>query len=400
VLAVAGGLWLLVLAVPSARAQSELGSFDAVAGADGVRVSGLVPGAPLSPQVVDKATPVAQALVNGLGESRAFAFAPYPGDNALSLPGTLFPLVGLPAPPSYPLMAASESPTQPESTISQPGLTLAAKSDELASTAKATVGGDAGANAVGRAMTSAGAKADRETGEVVAEAASTVESATFEGVLRIGATHATAKVVQPPTGPAKLEASFSAEGVTIAGTTVGVTDKGFVLPGSTAAVPDTSGLSPVLDQAGISMVFLEPVVGEYSVVSGGLVVTVPVALPDRDPVLTTYTFGRASASAQGVVAGVVPIDDSTDVPPTPDGSGSVLGSGSSPGAVASPSLPGPTGEGGSVVPPSAAAPAAAQRAVPMASAVSFYLVLVAAAVVAATGAVLVRLFGVRLLWTS
>src|SRR5207245_10170445 len=83
-----------------------------------------------------------------------------------------------------------------------------------------------------------------------------------------------------------------------AGTSVAVTDKGIVFPGSTSPVPDTSGLNPVLDGAGVSMKYLRATSVGQAVVSAGLVVSVKQAGPTGD-VVVTYTFGRATASASG-----------------------------------------------------------------------------------------------------
>jgi hypothetical protein len=402
--------------VAGVRAQTAPGptitSYDASAGADGVRVGVFITGFPLVNQVVDVGAPSAQAAVNALGKSQAFAAMPYPGDAVLTLPSTVLPLLGVPSPPGFPLIASSDASTSPEATVSQPGLSMTAKSEERSSTAKVVAGGGSG---VGSAEATATSKVDAPSGEVSATSAMNADVVSVQGVLRIGHVGATAQVTQGTSGDAKVASTFSAEGVTIAGVSVGVSDKGIVLPGTSTRVPDTSGLSPVLDLAGVSMKVLPVERHANSVVSSGLVVSTKAAGPTGD-ILVTHTFGRASAAASGSfeaapagssaggdIAAPASPPDSSDVAAAPAASGAV-------GTTAGLTSTSPTLSSGVASSPRrpAAAPSSrpGQTAVALAgasssttSAASLYLVLVVGAVVAASGLVLVRLFGVKLLWT-
>jgi hypothetical protein len=419
-LAIAGGLAsgvTLGLGPLAAGAQSDAGArlttFDASASADGVRVGVFVAGAPLANQVVDLGGPTAQALLNSLGRSQAFAAMPYPGDTLLSLPGTIFPVIGLPSPPGYPLIARSDVSTSPQSSITQPGLSLTAKSDNHSSQASASSGGGGAAGGVAAAAATALTRLDDSTGDLTANSQATADVANIQGVLRIGHVSGEAQVVQPASGGVKATSSFAVEGVSIAGVSAAVTDKGIVLPGTTTPVPDTSGLSSVLDGAGVSMKYLVASAQGSSVVSAGLVVSVKEAGPTGNDVVT-YTFGRAAASVAGSSSSAAAASTGAGAVPTSTGDQTTLpapSTGTDTGGLGSPlsaavaSVPGSSVAGSSPrIPRSAVAPTAGPptRVAPAsstASAASLYLLLVAGAIVAASGLVLVRLFGVKLAWT-
>jgi len=406
-LAGATGAWSA--ARPVASADVKLTAFDVVAAADGVRVLLFAPSAPLSSNLFDGGAPVTQALVNGIGESRGLASVPYPGDTALTLPSLLLPLVGLPAPPDYPLLASSASPNKPKAVVDVGPLHMAAKSDQYSSSAESSGGGGTADNAIGRFATTAKATAEPATARVLSKAESTTEAATFGGVLTVGRVHAVANVTRPATGKSTTTTSLEIEGVTAAGTTIGVTPKGFVLPGSTAPIPDTSGLSPVLDAAGLSLQYVQAQPLTNGIVSAGLAITV------RTPSATiTYILGRVLALASSSVtqSPALSVDTGVAAPAATSGTGSTETASSSPAPAASTAASGLSG--GSVAAPTAVAPVvaapatretaglAASRAVPTStvSTTSFYLVLVIGALVGLVGAALVRIFGVRLVWTS
>ena len=379
-------------------------AFDVVAGADGVRVLVNVPSAPLSSNVFDGGAPVTQALVNGIGESRALASVPYPGDTAVSLPSLVLPLVGLPAPPDYPLMASSAAPNKPKAVVDSGPLHMAAQSDTHSSSAEATGGGSSGDNAIGRFATSASASADPTVAKVVAKAESTTEAASFGGVLNVGRVHALANVTRPATGKPTTTSSLEIDGLTAAGTTIGVTSKGFVLPGSTSPVPDTSGLSPVLDAAGLSMQYVQSQPVTNGIVSAGLAITV------RSPSATvTYVLGRVRAIASSTVTqtAVAPVEVGIAQPAAGESGAAPAAAPSSPGAGSAAASP--AGATVAAAPVTSAAPAATSASArpstglaasrepsSTVSTTSFYLILVIGALIGLVGGVLVRLFGVKL----
>lgn len=383
------------LVVGSARA--ELVTFAVDAGADGVRTSVEVPGAPLTSQVADTAGPISTAMVNGLGESRALASLPYPGDTPTSLPNLLFPLVGLPTPPPYPLMATSEHPSRPASSVEGPNGSLSARSDADSSEATATAEDDGADGGNGRSSTSAAAVVARDDAVVTAEATSTTESETYAGgAFRVGRVHATAFVRRPLSGTPVVRSSFSAEGVTVGDAGVEVTPEGILVPGAATPVPDTSGQAPALDEAGVFMRYVEPEEVEGGVVSAGLVVTVETPTPSGTRTRTTYTFGRARAVATATAEeGGRPPPPTTTTVTTPESA--------TPPVVPDWTPPAPEQPAAAVAAPvRGAVPASTTRTVdPLTlSAASFYLVLVVAAAVVTAASLAVRLSRVRTTWTS
>src|SRR5438445_3161714 len=168
-----GVLATAVLAVATtvaggAEAPAAPTSYEAVASAEGVRFSFGAPGFVAVDTFIDGGGPVSQSVIDGLGNSRAFASLPYPGDLAISGPGLLAGLTGLPSPPPYPFYVSSSHPTTPESKLAQPGYGLAAKSAESSSEGSTMTGGGSGsgasASAIGSTVTDATTSRDATSG--------------------------------------------------------------------------------------------------------------------------------------------------------------------------------------------------------------------------------------------
>src|SRR5438477_1700681 len=115
-------------------------TLEARATAEGGRFGFAVPGFAVVEQIIDGGGPVADARIDALGNSRAFAALPYPGDHAINGPSNVAGLAGLPSPPAYPFYAGSTYPLQPDSSLHQPGWDLHARSEEFASEATAAGG--------------------------------------------------------------------------------------------------------------------------------------------------------------------------------------------------------------------------------------------------------------------
>ena len=406
----ATGAWSA--ARPQVAGGPQLTSFDAVAGADGVRVLVEVPSAPLSSNVFDGGVPVTQALVNGIGESR-LASVPYPGDTLLTTPGLVFPLVGLPAPPDYPLIVSSAAPNKPKAAVDYGVLHITARSDAVSSAVDASGGGGSGASAIGRFATAVTATADRKAARVTSKAESTTEVVSIGGVLSIGRVHAVAEVRRPAAGKATTTSSLEIDGLRAAGTAIGVTSNGFVLPGSNQPVPDSAGLSPVLDAAGISLQYVkaQPIAG--GIVSAALAITLKGSTAPANGSVT-YILGRVRAIATATVGDAVtlPVDAGIggaivtppQSPAAEPGAGGAVAETSAATDAGSSAAPGagtasPTAETAARPATDAATRTAAVRGSTV-STTSFYLVLVIGALVGVVGGVLVRLFGMRLRWSS
>lgn len=386
----------VAVGVGAGAQDSPLESYTATAAANGVRIEFTEPGAPLNTNVFDGGAPVAQATVNGLGTSTAVASMPYPSENAVTLPGTVFPLVGLPAPPAYPLLVTSAFPNEPRPPGADGAISLHAESNERSSTAEGGAGGSAGLNSVGRIAARATAAVDDETSDVVAEARSSAESVTIAGVLTIGSVVSTAKAVASPSGTPTFESSFVVDGARTTGLALSVTNAGIVLPGTTVPIQGTEGLSPVLDALHVSLEYLPARTFDDGVMSAGLSIRVPTPATQGTGTIT-MTFGRviattASSTAEPAAAPSTETDTATSsVSSRPSSGASGIATGA-PRTSVTPSA--------SPISTSGDQPAASEQesALVTVRAASFYLMLVLGAAVAVVVTSLLRLFGVRLAW--
>jgi hypothetical protein len=424
-----------------AEAPAQPSSYEAVASAEGVRFSVGAPGFVAVDTFVDGGGPVSQAVIDGLGNSRAFASLPYPGDLAISGPGLLAGLTGLPSPPTYPFYVSSSHPTTPEAKLAQPGYALNAKSTEASSEGSTTTGGTSGsgdsASAIGSTVTNATTSRDVGTGQVTAVATGTADIVNVGGVLRIGHVDARAKVTRLPGADPTREASFVINGMTIAGQSVGFSDKGFTFGGTNVPIPHDNPLLAALAQAKITVQYLAPINNPDGVVSPGLVLRQQQATPGGPTMVISYVFGQMAASATvsgsptSIGASLPALDTgpapTTEIspPPAPEPSTSTTETPAVPAATDDTSSYGGSGtataDSGVTSSTEAAAPTsgvAAPAAAPSAASVvqaatpiagtpmtlvdtqSVYLILVAGAALAFLGGTVLRLLGVKLKWTS
>jgi hypothetical protein len=145
------------LGPPAAGADGFSGTFGAVAAADAVRVTWIVPHAPASDTVLDAGGPSAQATLDSIGGSQAFASFPYPGENAVTAPalvaGASGGQINLPA---YPFWVGSTYPVAPKSESSSGPYAIKAESTDTSSASSASVGLDSnGQGSLGLARSSA-----------------------------------------------------------------------------------------------------------------------------------------------------------------------------------------------------------------------------------------------------
>ena len=449
-LRVAGAAGLLaaaVLGVASGVAQGEEApaqpsSYEAVASAEGFRFSFGAPGFVAVDTFIDGGGPVSQSVIDGLGNSHAFASLPYPGDLAITGPGLLAGLTGLPSPPPYPFYVSSSHPTAPEGKLAQPGYELTANSTEAASKASTMTGGGQGdgdsASSFGKTVTNAQTSREATTGAVTAVATGTADVINIGGVLRIGQVDAKAKVVRSPGTDPTREASFVINGMTIAGQTVGFSEKGFTFAGTNTPIPAGNPLTETLKQAKINVEYLAKTDNPDGVVSPGLVIRQEQATPGGPTMVFRYVLGRMAAFATvsgsptsigdslpelgtgpsdtTTIGGDFPTDTSatlpaidTSAPAVEDTSGydsSSTGSYDSGSGVATTTDSAPAV---TTPAPEPAAPTAnvVQEAAPISGTPmtlvdtsSVYLILVAGATVALLGGTVLRLMGVKLKWTS
>lgn len=122
-----------------AGAQDAKPSFEGFASAYGMDANFSNASIPLglSPQF---AGPTAEARLNNLGNSDAFAAYPYPGDTAAGLPGTAGAVFGVPI-PAYPAIVATQAGDYPKDQ-QVPGIGLHAESGASNAYGKASAGTD------------------------------------------------------------------------------------------------------------------------------------------------------------------------------------------------------------------------------------------------------------------
>jgi hypothetical protein len=417
------------------------GSFSGLAAADGVQVAMSSKGF----LVVDGGSagqPSAQAVVDSLGTSVAYAASPHPTDAALTGPG-LAASMGAPALPAYPFIAQSSHPTTPKATVEQGPVRLTAESAERSSTGRAgtvPASRDDG-TAFGRSEADADVVAD-PAGPVASTAVSTVEAfSAADGVLRIGRVRSEATVVRDPDGEPKRHSTLDVAQVTVAGQSVGFGEGGLVFPGGPAAVP-RNPVADTLAGAGVTVRYLAPSATPdgAGIVSAGVEVQVTREVTGSAPTTVSYVLGRSFAYVGEVTAPDALPDTGTLIDSdagASDGASAVAGdaaalrapgpattaaasllpaafsdelsgssfgssalSGDSPAAAGSGSF-GASDPAGSPAGPDSgpsleAAPATSAHPAPLFDAGGSYLVIVLAALALAGGAQLLRILGVKL----
>jgi hypothetical protein len=311
-----------VLTLAAGRAGGQ-GSFRGTASAEGVRVGVLAGGAPVSSQVVDGASPIAQAALDSTIGSSAFASVLYPGDTVVTAPGLAAGFSGGATSdviPQYPLIAIAGSTTVPESKAEAPGSSMRAEGSDRRGSATAATGTGQGAATFTTAATSE--LSDDDT--VVASAASEAVGLAA-GPLQLGKVTARSLARRSPSGTLERESTFEATGMAVDGTAVRLTPDGLMV-GETNVPVSASPLQPVLDAAKVSLRYIAEQETEDGVVSAGLVVTRAQDLPGSvTPVEVSYTLGRAAAAVSGValpsevlegLATPIPIDVQPEEPAT------------------------------------------------------------------------------------
>lgn len=393
--------------------------FSGVAAADGVRVSVAARGFLVVEQLADAGVPTAQSSADPL-DAIGYAGYPYPGDAVFVAIDLARARSGAPI-PDYPGAARSDS-TNPESKKEYGPVLLQSTSGDGTAVATASAPLASGGMTAGKTAADT-TVAYAPTGTVTAEAATTAEAVEVPGgVLRIGAVSSSAKVTAALDGKRVKTSSLRVSNVTIAGQTVGFDEKGLTVAGQSVPLPDTSPLINALKSQQITVAYLAPEETEDGIIAAGIRVTVVRAVSGLpEPLEISYVFGRARAGGTGGVdtdaapdlgAGPEPVGDSAAAAPPPSVPEALpapvedAGAGSFDAAAPVAAAP-PASDVGP--PPVAAAPVQEQtpalspvnrlRAAPF-DAAMFYLVLVVGGMFLVGGASLLRLFGVRAIWTG
>ena len=396
------GLTAAVVAWPS-PARAALG-YQAVAAADGVRVTVEMPNAPLSNTPVDGGGPSAQALITSAGQSQGFASSPYPGENAVALPGTLAGL-GAGGIPPYPFYAASAHPQTAHAEAGQAPLQLVSDSAESSSTATAAFGqsGDPAASS----FTST-ASATRTGDDVVSTSSEAVVEGFRVGPMVLGSVRSSAETVRSADGKLKRTSDLSVSGASIAGVNVVLAPSGLVVADQNVPLANEQ-LADALKQARLTVEYVPLQETADGIVSAGLRITTVQEVPGQGTATTIYRLGQAVTSVQsgegGALVGDLPIKDPAGLvtpPGGPNGVDGVAGVTPGVGSVDPAAAPGGTTN---LIPSDVAglddvAIAEPVRSVDVTDASGFYLLLVAAAAAVFGVGQVLRLLGVRFRWTS
>jgi len=257
-------LGVLLSTPPVAAGAGEAGAdpagFVATASAQDARVTYSVLGFAAVEDVVDGGGTVAQAQLDGGGNSRSFAALPYPGDVVISGPGLFAFATGQQLPGGYPFFVAAETPLRPEAKLDGPGgrYALAARAGPRRSAGQGRLvfgDGESGGHTHGEAVTEVTAD-----GTVRSAATSITEGlALAGGQFRIGAVRSSSVTTLAPGASRPVSiSSLVVEGMVVAGVPVIVGPDGLSVAGS--AVPGGAGIEAVeqaLAQAGIEVQLVE-----------------------------------------------------------------------------------------------------------------------------------------------
>jgi hypothetical protein len=316
------GVTALAVSLSSAvSADTPPVTFQAIAAADGFRVSVAAPGLSIVNTLVDVGGPAAQAGVNGLGVSTGYAAYPDPGELVLTGPGLVAGASGGAVSfPPFPMAVQTSWPAAPDDRIGEDPYLVEAHSRAHESTALARSGH--GESATGQVEAAARAALD---GDVTVAHATSAANAVAIGPLRIGSlvAEATARVV--PGQEPELTTAFHVSGIEVDGAPVGLTPAGLVVAGTAIPLPDSDPARAALAEAGIDLQYLTVAAEGSTARSGGLQVTVrqvlsegvPGAIPAGQVVEYRIVLGQAVATAGATPAVPAPTEAPVELPAAP-----------------------------------------------------------------------------------
>jgi hypothetical protein len=331
-IAVAGprglAVMLLVASVVLAPAESSAqpaGPFTATASARMSSVTfGTAPPLVFDP-LLDPAGGTAQAQVDSIGTSQAFATNLYPSTAVLSVPG-LIPLAtggkSLPL-PDYPLQVSSHYPDVPSSSRGAGTVVLNAGSTARTSTALASDGST-------RALSTA--SFDEASGDAVATADTTANSIELGGLITLHGVRCVAEVRKSTSGQLRRTTTFEVASLSILGTQVDLSPGNLAVLGRDVPVgadanPLLMQLLGMLAQRGVTIEpFSSQVVGD-GLIAAGLRVRDVVSAPPQlasegvERVIATFTVGGNAASVSNRALPALPgFSAAPGSRPAPDGS--------------------------------------------------------------------------------
>jgi hypothetical protein len=287
-------LGAVTLAPGTARADT---TYDAAAVAYGARITYTSANTPLG--VVPEASgPAAEARLSSLPRSSALAAFPYPGDGLVGLPGLINAVApGTPPLPQYPFYAHADLGDDPSS-VSSPGMELAARSAEQLADARA----ESVSASTGYVAT---AHIERATDGAVSALAEARQSAlNLAGLVTLDGIHSVARVASASDGTLSRSSALEIDALSVPGVR-------FTPPAqapSAGAGPTIVGPSFALRDG---QFYLNPPAGDG--------VAIPVATKDVFAVLAAAgvsgSYQAATDTATGVLAPVLSLTATRPAPP-------------------------------------------------------------------------------------
>lgn len=298
----ATGFLVLLLAQVSLPGQASavgLKAFSGSATAEGVRLSLSATNAPVTNTPVDGTAPIAEAALDSLGSSEAFASSPYPGYYAVAGPGLIRALSqGRLDLPGYPLYARSEYPAAPQQQVEHPLVALAAESSEnhARGVARSGLDQDATTSSGVRQLSEAAVRAAENRTDATADASSSVYGLRV-GPLALTEFQARARIVRSATGETTRTATSGGSG-RFGSVEFRISDDGIHLADqSVAEPPEPAEPLEVVSGHGASLTWLRPEADDRHVASPVLILTFEQPVPGNiSPVGMRIVIGRAQAS--------------------------------------------------------------------------------------------------------
>jgi hypothetical protein len=294
---------------PTRPASAELdqsSEWAASARADAMAIEYLNTNAPVfgSEPIIYGTPASAGSLIDSVGQSNAFAAAPYPGDIMVGAADNgNGALVGAGLPgifQSYPFYVHSEYPIAQDKVQDQSGNRLVAHSEQYMSSSSARSGFITGDFlAALQAQASSRSSVDSATGELDAVADSRMDAFKLTDKLQIGRSIAHAKLTRTPGQPVKKESSFTIGSIVVNGVEMSYGDQGFKFGDQKGQSPgDPKPLFDVLKQAGITIEILPAKTTDTSIDSAGMKIT-QVFDYKAGQQRISFIIGRVSAAIRG-----------------------------------------------------------------------------------------------------
>ncbi|HET9770285.1 MAG TPA: hypothetical protein VFS16_05305 [Acidimicrobiia bacterium] len=315
-----GGVVALVPLGPAADADT-VRSVVAKATAQGVRAVYTIPDYVVVTQIFDGGGPVAQAEADSTGRAASFAALPYPGENAITAPGTLSVALGQSVPLAYPFYVKADHPSVPAAELADPSGSygLSAKAQDGAATAVAALAGPTGVSGA----RSAGSALLDDGGIVRTVADSVITGISVgDGALRIASVTTRSETVLGPDDPEPVTtASLVIEGASVGGRAVTIDADGVHAADQAVEAPVGRGVdseNQFLGQLGITAkVVPAGVPGAADALVVTSTQTFPVPGNPKGTLVMTFG-GAASEITVGSPDGPVLDAPSADAGPAPE----------------------------------------------------------------------------------